>query len=205
MPHPLVRRALALALCVLPAGAALAAAAAAQYTPGGELKRPAEYREWVFVTSALGMTYGPNAPAAGQPAPFSNVFVSPAAYRAFAGSGRWPDGTVFMLEIRRSLENVSINAAGRTQGELVALEAAVKDAARYPDGGWAYFSFDGAPGTPGMAAASAPLPRTAACYSCHRAHGAVEWTFTQFYPTLFEIAQRKGSVRPDYDPARKLE
>jgi hypothetical protein len=33
----------------------------------------------------------------------------------------------------------------------------------------------------------------------------VEWTFTQFYPTAFEVAQRLGTVRPDYDPARKAE
>ena len=28
---------------------------------------------------------------------FTNVFVNPALYRAFVGSGRWPDKTIFML------------------------------------------------------------------------------------------------------------
>jgi hypothetical protein len=100
------------------------------FTAAGELKIPADYREWVFPTSGLGMTCGPNRPTEGQPAPFNNVFVTPAADRAFLASGRWAEGTVFMLEIRRAGENVSINAGGRTQGAVVAIEAAVKDGKR---------------------------------------------------------------------------
>lgn len=178
-----------------------ALAAAPAFNAAGELERPADYRSWVFLTSGLGMTYGPNSSDGNRPAPFTNVFVNPEAYKAFVKSGRWPDGTLFALEIRLAEENVSINAGGRTQGAMVALEAAVKDSKRYPDGGWAYFSFDG---DKGLKARVAPIPRTADCYSCHRAHGAVEWTFTQFYPELFDIAKQKGTVRPDYDPARKL-
>lgn len=183
----------------------LAATVASGTPPGfnaaGELERPADYRSWVFLTSGLGMTYGPNAADGGRPAPFTNVFVNPEGYRAFRDTGRWPDGTVFALEIRRAEENVSINAGGRTQGAMLALEAAVKDSRRYPDGGWAYFSFDG---DKALKPRAVPFPRSAECYSCHRAHGAVEWTFTQFYPELFDIAKQKGTVRPDYDPARKL-
>jgi hypothetical protein len=188
-------------------GAAAAAAGwtahgAPVFNAAGELERPADFREWVFLTSGLGMTYGPNAPRAGQPAPFSNVFVTREAYRSFMESGTWPDRTMFVLEIRRALENVSINNGGRTQGDAVALEAAVKDTQRFPDGGWAYFSFDS---PAGLRDAAAPMPRTAECYSCHSAHGAVEWTFTQFYPAQFEVAQRMGTVRADYDPSRKAE
>jgi hypothetical protein len=172
------------------------------FAASGELQRPADYRSWVFVTSGLGMTYGPNAPGPDRPAPFSNVFVNPASYRAFLATGHWPDGTMFVLEIRRAEENVSINAGGRTQGEVVAIEASVKDAKRYPEGGWSYFSFDSPQGSK---ATAAPFARTADCYSCHRTHGAVDWTFTQFYPELFAVARRLGTVRPDYDPARKAQ
>jgi hypothetical protein len=177
-------------------------ASAAEFNSSGELERPADFREWVFLTSGLGMTYGPNAPQAGQLAPFSNVFVNPEAYRAFMASGKWPEGTTFILEIRRALENVSINNGGRTQGDVAAVEAAVKDSKRFPDGGWAYFSFDS---DDGLRDSAAPMPRTAACYGCHSTHGAVEWTFTQFYPAQFEVAKRMGTVRPDYDPSRKAE
>jgi hypothetical protein len=190
-------------LCVLAsvlAGTVASAADAPRINEQGELLRPADFREWVFLTSGLGMTYGPNRTAPGAAPDFSNVFVNPAAYRSFMSTGKWPDGTYFILEIRRGEENVSINNGGRTQGAHIALEAAVKDSSRYPDGGWAYFSFDSATG---LRASAAPMPRTAECYACHRQHGAVEWTFTQFYPAQFEVARKMGTVRKDYDPLRK--
>jgi hypothetical protein len=190
------------AVLVMASGSAYTAEPAPKFNDTGELVRPADYREWVFLTAGLGMTYGPNAPGAGQPAPFSNVFVNPDSYREFMNTGKWPDGTMFVLEIRRALENVSINNGGRTQGDVVALEASVKDSTRFPDGGWAYFGFDdqGVPKT-----AAAPLPRTASCYGCHSKNAAVEWTFTQFYPAQFDVAKRHGTVRADYDPNRKAE
>jgi hypothetical protein len=164
-----------------------------QFDADGALVRPDDYREWVFVTSGLGMTYGPTRPERGQPPRFSNVFVNPDAYRAFTQSGKWPDGTFFVLEVRESEQNVSIDSGGRTQGRLVALEASVKDQRRFPESGWAYFAF-------GARRVTAPLPRSDVCYSCHAEHGAVEWTFSQFYPELFEIARRLGTVRSDYEP-----
>jgi hypothetical protein len=183
-----------------PAQVDAAGETAPRFSAGGELERPADYREWVFLTSGLGMTYGPNAPAPGRPAPFSNVFVNPAAYRAFMQTGAWPDGTMFVLEIRQAVENVSINNGGRTQGQAVVIEASVKDSSRFPDGGWAYFDFGRE-----QRAAVAPQPRTADCYGCHSTHGAVEWTFTQFYPEQFAVAERLGTVRKDYDPTRKAQ
>jgi hypothetical protein len=173
-----------------------------KFNAKGELQRPGDYREWVFLTAGLGMTYGPNAPRAGQPAPFSNVFVNPDSYREFMKTGKWPDGTAFVLEIRQAQEGVSINNGGRTQGDIIAVEASVKDSARFPDGGWAYFGFDD---RGGVKPAAAPFPRTATCYACHSKNAAVEWTFTQFYPQQFEVAKRLGTVRADYDPNRKLE
>ena len=170
------------------------------YTPDGRLLRPTDYREWVYVTSGLGMTYGPAEAARGQEPRFDNVFVTRAAYGGFLKTGTWPDRTMFMLEVRAAEANVSINKGGRTQGGVLALEAAVKDRKRFPDGGWGYYSFDGPDGPLKSAMA---LPAAASCYSCHREKAAVENTFVQFYPTLFEVAKRHGTVRPDYDPARR--
>ena len=171
------------------------------YTASGELVRPLDYREWAFVTTGVGMTYGPAQPATGQPAVFDNVFVNRESYRAFKDTGRWPDKTMFLLEIRRGEVNVSINNGGQTQGEVVALEAAVKDLARFTDGGWGYFNF----GRGGSLNASAPpLPATASCYACHTNNTAVENTFVQFYPTLFDVAKKMGTVKETYDPLKKV-
>lgn len=170
------------------------------YSTDGRLIRPLDYREWVFVTSGLGMTYGPAKAADGQTPRFDNVYVTRPAYREFQKSGSWPDQTMFVLEVRSAEVNVSINNGGRTQGGLVALEAAVKDRGRYPEGGWRYFSFDGPKG-PGDSAG--PLPTSASCYACHATNAAVDNTFVQFYPTLFDVAKRLGTVKTTYDPTRR--
>jgi len=33
------------------------------------------------------------------------------------------------------------------------------------------------------------------CRTCHAKDGAVDTTFVQFYPTLAEVARRKGTLR----------
>lgn len=169
------------------------------YSASRELIRPADYREWVYLTSGLGMTYGP-AGANGAPPRFDNVFVNRDSYRSFLSTGRWPDKTMFVLEVRQAETNVSINNGGQTQGTIVAIESAVKDTERFPETTWGYFSFDGADG---LKATAAPLPATASCYACHRDNTAVENTFVQFYPTLMDVARRMGTVKPAYDPQHK--
>jgi hypothetical protein len=169
------------------------------YTADGKLLRPSDYREWVFVTSGLGMTYGSVDAARDQEPRFDNVFVTRAAYKEFLETGKWPDKTMFVLEVRQAQANVSINKGGRTQGRVLALEASVKDRDRFPMDGWGYYSFDGADGPLESAKA---LPGSATCYSCHREKTAVDNTFVQFYPTLFEAAKRHGTIKADYDPSR---
>jgi hypothetical protein len=171
-----------------------------RYTSGNELVRPADYRDWVYVTTGLGMTYGA-ASATGQAPIFDNVFVNRESHRQFMATGRWPDKTIFILELRRAETQVSINNGGHTQGEVVAVEAAVKDRTRFPDTTWGYFDFGRAPA---LTASAAPLPTTARCYACHRDNTAVEQTFVQFYPTLFEVAKRVGTVKATYDPNHKV-
>lgn len=158
------------------------------------LVRPVDYREWPFLGSGLGLTYM-DANAANAAPPFTNVFVNPASYRSFIETGTWPNQTVFVLESRRSETNAAPNVGGRFQGEMLGLEAEVKDA-RFPDG-WAFFNFGRAPA---LTAAAAPLTGDAVrvCVECHTQHTAVERTFVQFYPTLLEIARRKGTLKPGF-------
>lgn len=173
-----------------------------RYTAAGELIRPADFREWMFVTSGLGMTYNPPAPRTGSepPAParvpnFTNVYVNPSAYRAFMTTGKWPDKTMFILEIRASSSEGSINKGGHFQSDLVVIEASVKDEARFP-GKWAYFDFGRQ-----MHAQVQALPPTERCYSCHAENAAVDNTFVQFYPTLFEVAKKAGTLKPGFATA----
>jgi hypothetical protein len=159
---------------------------------GMSLVRPADYREWVFLSSGLGMEYEAEAKPGANPR-FGNVFVNPASYRSFMQTGRWPDRTIFVLEFRASRSEGSINKAGRFQGDLAILEAEVKDA-RYPDG-WAFFNFSR---NGQLLDVAEPLPESAGCVECHTKHTAVERTFVQFYPTLMDVARRMGTVKPGF-------
>lgn len=65
------------------------------------LLRPEGYREWVFAGSSTGLNYSPNpAPAsANSREDIKHVYIHPAAYREFAQTGKFPEGTVMVLEI----------------------------------------------------------------------------------------------------------
>jgi hypothetical protein len=151
---------------------------------GQDLIRPENYREWVFLSSGLGMNY--NA-AAGGAEMFTNVFVPQWSYREFMTTGKWPDKSIFVVEDRGSDSKGSINKSGHFQADLHGLGVEVKDVSRFPDK-WAYFNF----GAETKTAAANPK---AVCWQCHEDHAAVEHTFVQFYPTLKPVAQKLGTYR----------
>jgi hypothetical protein len=159
------------------------------YTPDGNLKFPANYREWVYLTSGVDMSYSPNMSM--DHSMFDNVFVNPEAYKAFLQTGTWPDKTMLVLEARMAGSKGSINKNGHFQtGSVMGREVHVKDEARFP-GKWAFFNAeDGVTGK--------LQPREMDCYSCHEQHGAVDTTFVQFYPTLLEIAKKKNTLSAAY-------
>ena len=184
-------------LAVLSVGAVLSVAlaqapsdpAAPQFGADNALTRPENYREWIYLSSGLGMSYSPAAASVGNAnPPFDNVFVAPPAYRAFLKTGTWPDKTMFVLELRASASEGSINRQGRFQGDVIGMEVEVKDEARFP-GKWGFYEFGRSSNT------AKPLASTASCYSCHAQNGAVDNTFVQFYPTLADIAREKGTFR----------
>ena len=158
-----------------------------QYT-GSNLVRPAGYREWVYLSSGLGMNYNPTA---GGPERFTNVFVPQWAYRKFISSGKWPDKTMFALEDRTAENKGSINKSGHFQTNLTGLAVEVKDENRFPEK-WSYFGFSEDEKT----AEAKPKQQ---CWQCHNDDAAVEHTFVQFYPTLKPIAQKFGTYRKEPD------
>ena len=163
-----------------------------RFLTNNEIALPANYREWVFVSSGIGMSYGPAENAQSGNPPFNNVFVKPEAYRSFMKTGTWPNGTMFVMEVRRSKTNESINNRGNFQADLLGIEAEVKDESRFP-AKWGFYKFTDAATTGKLLPAD-----TTDCQSCHSQHGAVDNTFVQFYPTLFDVAKKKGTVKDQY-------
>jgi hypothetical protein len=159
------------------------------YAANGDLLPVENYREWVYLTSGIDMSYNPK-PA--DMTMFDNVFVNPEAYRSFVATGTWPDKTMLVLEVREAKGKGSINQHGHFQGtQLMGMEVHVKDESRFP-GKWAFFDFD----SPAMNGTL--IPQGAPCYTCHTAHAAVDTTFVQFYPTLLPIAEVKKTLSEAY-------
>jgi hypothetical protein len=152
------------------------------YTSDGKLALPANYRDWVFLTSGFGMNY---ANGNGNNPMFTNVYVTPEAYKGFKTSGKWPDKSMFIVEIYSPAGHGSINKSGHYQDTFHGLDVEVKDSSRPKE--WSYYAF-----SPGETAGE---PQAAGCNTCHSEHAAVENTFVQFYPTLLDFALEKGLVK----------
>ena len=153
-----------------------------QYEKNNHLLRPENYREWIFLSSGLGMSYS----ATPDHQMFTNVFVPQWAYGEFMRSGKWPEHTMFVLEERGSENKGSINKAGHFQSDLMGIDVEVKDS-RFADK-WAYFNF-------GENDKSAEANPREACWQCHEDHAAVEHSFVQFYPTLKPVAKKFGTYK----------
>jgi Cytochrome P460 len=153
---------------------------------GDKLARPENYREWIFLSSGLGMNYNPSAKDGEM---FTNVFVPQWSYREFLATGRWPDKSMFIVEDRGSETKGSINRTGHFQTDLHGMGVEVKDETRFPDK-WAYFNF-------GPDTKTAGANPKAACWQCHNDNAAVEHTFVQFYPTLKPVAKKFGTYRAE--------
>jgi hypothetical protein len=160
-----------------------------RYTAEGAFIPPPDYREWVFLSAGLDMSYSEGTGMPGH-SMFDNVFVDPASWAAFKESGHWPDKTTFAMENRGASTKGSINKEGHFQtGDLMGVEFHVRDESRFK-GGWGFFASNGtAPAT--------LLPASAPCYACHQSHGAVDTTFTQFYPVAKAIAIKAGTYREE--------
>src|SRR6201987_5105726 len=65
-----------------------------QYDADGNLLRPADYRDWEFLSAGYGMNYSP---APGGHEMFTNVFVQRWSYQEFLKSGKWPELSMFVI------------------------------------------------------------------------------------------------------------
>ena len=97
---------------------------------------------------------------------FGKAYISPNAHKEFARTGRFPEGTVMVLE---------------SPAPYVSFLASVKDSSRF-EGGWGYFEFRDVEGR--QTSKASALPNAAGCVACHRDRAALDHVFTQFYPVL---------------------
>jgi len=166
-----------------------------QYNDAGELLRPVGFETWVFVGSNLGLTY------AGEPKPkpddeqYHNVFMKPEAYAVYAKTQKFPDKTVFVVDLRTK-ENKDPNP--NPMGEIIngsyndkrtGLLTAVKDLNHpRPKGSttpWAYYIFemDG-----NKMPDSAKAQDAANCEHCHSTvNTKTDNVWVQFYPILRDM------------------
>ncbi|MDQ3186414.1 MAG: cytochrome P460 family protein [Pseudomonadota bacterium] len=155
----------------------------AKFNKDEELVRPNKYREWIFV----GAPVTPKDMNDGKPAfpEFHNVYIDPSSWSHWKKTGKFREGTIFMLEMVSVGDKKSSSGNGYFQGEFGGLAAAVKSKRHFPDApnNWAYFVFDGKP-----TAAAQPGD---ACAACHKANAAEDMVFTQHYPVL-----RAGKGKP---------
>ncbi len=155
-----------------------------EFDSDGAMKVPNGYREWIFVGSALGLGY--KEATESESGSFSHVYINPFGYRAFRNTGRFPVGTVLMLEsVSRGVKS-NPALTGYYSDEFTGLEAAVKTGDRFDDP-WTYYNFVGENREP---LEQVQRVASTSCIECHRQHAETDHVFTQFYPVLRAAAPK---------------
>lgn len=163
----------------------------AKYNADGDLIRPDNWREWVYI----GTPVTPNGLNGGA-APFPevhSVYIDPVSWKHWKKTGEFRDGTMIAKELSMLLsdgaeeDGSTFQVSGRgffQGGPFSGLEFAIKDSKRYADepGHWAYYSSGHAPGIEYPATMKAAP--AVACNACHETNAGEDWVFIQFYPVL---------------------
>lgn len=171
----------------------------ARFTLDGELVRPSNYRQWVFVGSPL----TPNDMNGGNAAfpEFHHVYIDPESYEHYKWTGDFRDGTVLIKELVGVGTKAAPSGKGYFNGKFLGLEAMVKSKGRFPTtpSNWGFFRFTdeeaAAAGHLGNLRTTAP-DVAASCVACH-ASGEQDRVFTQFYPVL--QAAKNAKHNPEND------
>ena len=151
------------------------------------LLRPEGYREWIFVGSSLGLAYSQDPEVTRGANIYKNVYINPSSYREFARTGKFPEGTMMILELFSSDVKREPGLQGSFEKDFISLEMSVKDSVRF-EGGWGYFNFSEG----GVLKAKADANPPNLCFSCHDQNAATDHVFTQFYPVLRDVAPKSN-------------
>jgi hypothetical protein len=155
-----------------------------RYDANRNLLLPDDYRRWVLAGTSLGLSYSEGA---GGMQMFNTTLIEPSAYRHFAESGEFREGTMLALVLQGVGTNAMPARRGQFATDVHGVEMAVKDSTRVPEG-WAYYNFGGSM-MGGLRSSAAPQPR-GSCYNCHDEHAARDHVFLQFYRLLSEAAPK---------------
>lgn len=155
------------------------AASPARFSEGGKLMLPENWREWVFIGSPTspdsmnnGEAYMPG---------FKYVYIDPDSFAHWKKTGTFRTGTMIVQERLKVVEAEYINNRALIPGDYLGLSAMVKDAERYPDSIWGFFSFGRPPY--GEQVPEIGSMDELGCAGCHY-HADQDWVFTRFYPVL---------------------
>jgi len=149
----------------------------ADFTASGELLRPANLDQWVFLGASLGMGYNTVDFDPKSPGNLQVVLMEPKAFAHFKAHGNYADGSMFLLSFYAAEQRLSIDRAGFVQGELKNFEIHLLDRAKFAEGR-AFYQF-----AKNDDKATA-IPPGSACVECHMRDGAFDGTFAQFYPVI---------------------
>lgn len=156
-----------------------------------KLVQPKDFREMVFIGAPL----TPNGLNGGKaPFPeFHNVYVQPAAFKAYRATGKWPEGTMMIKELQLVDDpkgefpdgsRTMPSGRGYFPGPVNGLDVSVKDSKRFADtNGWGYFNFMHA-APPYLAAAE--LKPAEECASCHIANADEDMVYVKLYKPILD-------------------
>jgi len=129
---------------------------------------PAGYRQWTHVKS---MVVLPSNPAFATGGGMHHVYANAAAMAGFS-TGHFADGSVFVFDLLKAVENSGVIAAG----ERERLDVMVKDARRYAaTGGWGFERFLANDTTPSLTEEHRKL-----CVACHDQRADHDGVFSNY-------------------------
>jgi hypothetical protein len=159
----------------------------AEYAPGGELIFPGGTDRWIMLGSGLGGDYSEEAFDPRNPGTLTVAQMEPSAYDYLIENGRYADGTMLLLTFYAVQEKPVPALRGFVQGAALRREIHVIDRQRFPDESRAFFLY------PTSDVERAPaVPLGSECVACHTEHGALDATFTQFYPVIRELGSAES-------------
>src|SRR5262245_56872041 len=161
----------------------------AHFTADGQLTKPADLAQWVFLGTSLGMGYNQAQFNPASPGQFQVVLMEPSAYRYFMEHGKYAPGSMFLLSFYNSDTRRSISQTGFVQADLTNFEIHLVDARHAPEEGRVFYVFGG------QATEGRALPKGSECVRCHSAHGAYDGTFAQFYPAIRDRIPKEALER----------